>query len=159
VRGFAAEAAVFVSEITIRPVTAAEVRPLRSAILRAGRPAEESIYPGDDEPEALHAGAFAGGEIIGVASVFREPPPGEADARAWRLRGMALVPAARRKGHGRALLEFCFAHVSERGGAVLWCNARSTAVEFYRSLGFHRIGEEFETPDGIPHFYMRRPIT
>jgi GNAT superfamily N-acetyltransferase len=139
-------------------VTAAEVRALRGAVLRPGRPAGESIYPGDDGPEALHAGAFAGGEIIGVASVFREPPPGEADARAWRLRGMALAPEARRKGHGRALLEFCLARVAERGGAVLWCNARSTAEGFYRSLGFDRVGEEFETPDRIPHFYMRRQI-
>jgi GNAT superfamily N-acetyltransferase len=147
-----------VSEFVIRPVTTAEARPLRSAVLRPGRPAEESIYPGDGEPEALHAGAFAGDEIIGVASVFREPPPGEADARAWRLRGMALVPSARRKGYGRALLEFCSAHVAGHGGAVLWCNARSTAEGFYRSLGFARIGEEFETPDGIPHFYMRRQI-
>ncbi len=147
------------SEISVRPITAAEARPLRAAVLRPWRSADESIYPGDDGPESLHAGAFADGEIVGVASVFREPPPGEADARAWRLRGMAVSPAAHRKGYGRALLEVCTAHVAARGGAVLWCNARSTAVEFYRSLGFDSIGEEFKTPDGIPHFYMRRPIT
>jgi ribosomal protein S18 acetylase RimI-like enzyme len=71
---------------------------------------------------------------------------------------MAVLPAAHRKGYGRALLEVCTAHAAARGGAVLWCNARATAEEFYRSLGFDRIGEEFKTPDGIPHFYMRRQI-
>jgi predicted GNAT family N-acyltransferase len=148
-----------VSGITIRPVAAAEVRPLRGAVLRPGRAADESSYPGDDEPETLHAGAFDGGEMVGVASVFREPPPGEDDPRAWRLRGMAVAPAAREKGYGRALLEACIAHVAARGGDALWCNARSTAAGFYRSLGFAALGEEFETADGIPHYLMRRRIT
>lgn len=138
----------------VRPITAEASRPLRAAVLRPGRPPGDSTYPGDDAPETLHIGAFLGGDLIGVASIFREPPPGEQDAGAWRLRGMAVAPEARRGGHGRALLGVCVAHVASRGGTKLWCNARSTAAGFYRSLGFESSGEEFETPDGIPHFRM-----
>lgn len=139
----------------IRPITAEAARPLRAALLRPGRPHEESAYPGDEASDTLHAGAFVGGTLVGVASVFREPPPGASDATAWRLRGMAVAPEARRGGCGRALLERCVAHVFSQGGTGLWCNARSTAAGFYLALGFESDGEEFRTPDGIPHFLMR----
>lgn len=146
------------SEFGVRPVNAADTGPLRAAVLRPGRPADESVYPGDDRTETLHAGAFEGGELVGVASVFREPPPGESGGRAWRLRGMAVSPSAQRKGYGRALLEACVAHAVALGGDLLWCNARSTAESFYLSRGFSRVGEEFVTADGLPHFLMRRRI-
>jgi predicted GNAT family N-acyltransferase len=143
-----------VSEITTRPITAEEARPLRANVLRPGRPHAESIYPGDGAAGALHLGAFRGRELVGVASVLREPPPGEEDAGAWRLRGMAVAPGMRRGGYGRALIEGCLAHVASQGGSRLWCNARSTAAGFYRTLGFEVSGEEFETSDGTPHFLM-----
>jgi predicted GNAT family N-acyltransferase len=141
--------------ILIRTITVEEARPLRAAVLRPGRPHAESVYPGDDAPETLHAGAFVESALAGVASVFRQPPPGERDEGAWRLRGMVVAPEAQGVGYGRALLERCVTHVASQGGTTLWCNARSTAAGFYRSLGFETCGEEFETPDGIPHFLMR----
>ena len=147
----------------VRPVTAAETRPLRAAVLRPGTPPERLVYPGDDHPEALHAGAFEGGRLVGIATIYPEPPP-EAyrDALpaggAFRLRGMATLPEVRGAGHGRRLLEACFAHVRAHDARVLWCNARVVALDFYRRMGLETIGPEFEIAGIGPHYVMWRAV-
>ena len=142
--------------VDIHAISAEETRSLRRAVLRPDQPPEESIYPGDGAPDTLHLGARLNNETVGVASLFHEPPPGEDDKRAWRLRGMAIRPQSQRQGCGRALLKKCLDYVSEQGGKTLWCNARTTAADFYRAHGFESIGEEYELPGIGMHYMMRR---
>ncbi|MBA3711827.1 MAG: GNAT family N-acetyltransferase [Pyrinomonadaceae bacterium] len=145
-------------DVNICSIIAAETRTLRGAVLRPGHPLESSVYPGDDDLESRHFGAYLNGELIGVASVFRQPLPGESDANSWRLRGMAVKPESRGQGHGRALLERCIDHVTEQGGTLFWCNGRAHVVGFYRAFGFEPLGDEFDIPDSGPHFVMRLRI-
>lgn len=144
------------STLTIRPISAEEARPLRHAMLRPGAPLEKSLYPGDDAPTTRHAGAFVDGELVGVATVIHQPPPGSDDAGAWRLRGMAVRESTQRRGYGRAVLEHCFAYLREQGATLFWCNARTPAVPFYEALGFQTEGDEFLTEE--PHYRMGRRI-
>ena len=127
-------------------------------MLRSGRPAEDAVLPDDEDAETLHLGAINEDTIVGVASLFKEPLPGDADAGAWRLRGMAVSPTAQGNSHGKALLLSCLDHVAAQGGNVLWCNARTSATGFYLSCGFQVQGEEFEIPGIGPHFVMLRRI-
>ncbi|HEX9122892.1 MAG TPA: GNAT family N-acetyltransferase [Actinomycetota bacterium] len=142
----------------IRPIEIGAVRELRQRVLRPHQRAEELVYPGDDAPDSLHAGAFEGDELVGIATVIREAPPGTTDERAWRLRGMATLPEVRGKGYGAALLQRCLDHVGKHGGALVWCNARATAVEFYRRSGFEVRGEGFSLPVIGLHFFMLRSL-
>jgi predicted GNAT family N-acyltransferase len=144
----------------IRLISAEETRSLRRAILRPSQSPEESVYPGDDLASTLHLGAYLHDELVGVASVYREPPPEteEADANWWRLRGMAITQKLQGQGYGRALLEKCLAHVAAQGGTVMWCNARATAAGFYRSAGFRVVGEAYELPGIGAHYMMRRSL-
>ena len=146
------------SEIEIRAISAAEARPIRHLVLRPHQPAETLVYPGDDAPESLHVGAFLHGKLVGIASVSRQPFPGAPGLDTWQLRGMATLPNARRMGCGAALVRACVAHVEAHGGAALWCNGRTSALSFYRALGFETRGEEFMTPGTGPHFVMWRVI-
>ena len=66
--------------------------------------------------------------------------------------------AARGAGLGRLVLEECFAVVRERGGSVLWCNARLVAVPFYARLGMAPVGPEFDIPGIGPHYVMWREV-
>jgi GNAT superfamily N-acetyltransferase len=141
-------------EVNLRPISVTEARPLRGAILRPNLPLEKSVYPDDDAPNTLHLGAYLMDELVGVASVFHQSPPGEATAKAWRLRGMAVRTNAQGRGYGRALLERCIAHVTEQGGTLFWCNGRTSALGFYRSFGFEPRGEEFDVPDSGRHFVL-----
>ena len=131
---------------------------MRHTVLRPHQKPEELIFRGDDATEGLHVGAFEDGKLVGIASVAREPFPGEPQLDAWRLRGMATLPEARRKGYGAALVRALIAHVAAHGGNLIWCHGRTSALPFYRALGFREHGEEFDVPVTGPHFVLRRAV-
>lgn len=71
---------------------------------------------------------------------------------------MATKPELQGQGIGAKVLTTCLEHAKSRGGALMWCNARTTALAFYRRHGFETVGDEFETPGVGPHFVMVRPL-
>lgn len=150
-----------------RPITAEAARSVRAPVLRAGRPPETAVLPLDDDPATFHAGAFSdAGRLLSVATVYPEPmgeaaafaPAGpKRTAPAFRLRGMATLPEAQRRGAGRAVLALCRQHARARGSALIWCNARVGALPFYQREGFVAVGDEFEIEGIGPHYVMWRP--
>jgi GNAT superfamily N-acetyltransferase len=148
-----------VSVPVVRRIPAAETRPLRGRILRPGQRPEQLVYAGDDAPESLHVGAFDAADetLLGVASLLHQSPDGEpAEPTDWRLRGMAVVPEARRRGVGRALLEACERHAREHGARRIWFNARVDALPFYLDSGYEVIGEPYELPGIGPHRFAAK---
>ena len=144
------------SRAALRPITSAEAWPLRQSELRPGRPLAAAKFTGDDLPSTKHFGAFQGNDLVGIASLFLAEMPEHPGINAWQLRGMATAPAVRGAGFGRALVAACVAFATESGKPLIWCNARTSAVEFYRKLGWEILGAEFEVPDVGPHFHMWR---
>jgi GNAT superfamily N-acetyltransferase len=141
--------------VRVDPVSAAEVRPLRQAVLRPHQRVEELVWGGDDDPRALHVGVRDGdGALIAVGSTAPDPGP-HGD---WRVRGMAVVPEARGSGAGRAVLDALLAHAREHGGTRAWCNARTGVLPFYARAGFATIGEPFDVPHIGPHVVMARDL-
>lgn len=146
------------SAFVVRPVTAAETRPLRQRILRPQQRVEDLVYPHDDGVDTLHVAAFAEGALVGTATVHPDAMPDGSAPDAWRIRGMATVPEVRRMGCGAALVKACLDHAAARGGRVVWCNARTSASGFYAALGFVAQGEEFELPEIGPHYVMTKRV-
>ena len=146
--------------ITICEITAEQTLPIRLAILRAGMPVEAARFPGDELETTHHFGAFlSDGTHVGVATVYPAPMPEKPEIpNAWQLRGMATMPEVRGQGAGRALLLACMETARANGGTLLWCNARSGALEFYRKHGLTITGEEFDIPTAGPHFRMSIPL-
>ena len=140
--------------ISVRPVDAAAVRPLRQAVLRPHQRAEELVWPRDLEPSTLHVAAFDGDRIVAVATVAEEPHPTAPAPEDWRVRGMATEPDARGSGSGGALLQALLEHARANGGRRVWCTARTNARSFYERWGFTAEGEEFELPAIGPHVIM-----
>jgi predicted GNAT family N-acyltransferase len=138
-------------EYAIRPVTAAETRPLRKEVLRPHQRLDEVGFAGDGVEGAAHFGAFVNGEMVATATVHP-------DEGGWRLRGMATRDGFRGRGLGGALVEACIAHAQASGGTMMWCNARLKAADFYRRYGFEARGEVFELPQIGPHLYMWRAL-
>jgi GNAT superfamily N-acetyltransferase len=123
----------------IRMVPARATYPLRQRVLRPHQRPDQVAFPGDDDADSAHFAAFGDGVVAGVVSVLRRPPPWAPDlARAWRLRGMATDGSRRRLGIGAALLAEVVGHVWAAGGGLLWCQARTPALSFYRRGGFRR---------------------
>ncbi|WP_129626835.1 GNAT family N-acetyltransferase [Candidatus Oscillochloris fontis] len=140
----------------IRPISAAQTRPLRQRVLRPFMRLAELVYPGDDHPLALHVGAFQDDRLVGIASISPEACPAAPQRPGWRLRGMATLREVQRQGYGAALVAACVAHVHQHGGEVIWCNGRSSAMSFYTAQGFAVYGEEFMSPGTGPHYIFWR---
>ncbi|MBC7813276.1 MAG: GNAT family N-acetyltransferase [Burkholderiales bacterium] len=151
------------SNVTIKPISAAETRPMRQRILRPHQTVEQLNYPGDDDVDALHIGAFIDDTLVGVASFSRQPPPRQdmpdAAETAWRLQGMATTPEVRGTGCGGMLLQAGIRHVAQNGGTWLWCNGRVNVVGFYQRYGFARLGQPYERPGTGPHYFLWRMVT
>jgi GNAT superfamily N-acetyltransferase len=147
--------------VRVRVCRVDDVVALRQAVLRPHQTLEEVRWGPDGHASSAHFCADGeDGEIVCVASVWREPPPWQpADPNmsrlaGWRLRGMATAPEWRGKGAGSAVLKAVVAHVAGAGGGLLWCNARLGAVEFYERGGMVTRGEQWEEPFIGPHIAM-----
>lgn len=146
------------SEVVIRSVSAAAVRPLRQAILRPHQSVDELIYPGDLESESRHFAAFRGEEMVGIASLYHQSAPHDNPLDGWRLRGMATVDAVRGEGIGGQLLAHCEMHARRHGGQLVWCNARTSALWFYEHFGYMKRGAEFDIAGIGGHYVVIKEI-
>jgi GNAT superfamily N-acetyltransferase len=143
------------SSIAIRAISAEATITIRWSILRPGYPKETAIFPGDDAAGTRHFGVFLDEELVGVASLYEaQLPENPGTGPTVQLRGMATLPKVRGTGCGRALLAGCVEAASRMGCVLLWCNARKTAVEFYRKHGWKVCSDEFEIPTVGPHYRM-----
>ncbi|MDS0294833.1 GNAT family N-acetyltransferase [Halogeometricum luteum] len=114
---------------------------------------EELEWDEHDEPgaEATHLVAYDDGAVVGAARVR---PYDEETAKVERV-----VVAADRRGEGwgervmRAAEEE--AHAARFSRVKL--HAQIRVQEFYESLGYRAVGEEFEDA-GIPHVEMRKSL-
>jgi GNAT superfamily N-acetyltransferase len=142
--------------LRIARADASTVRPLRQLVLRPGRSPGDVAYHADSVATHFAAYDFAD-EVVGVATVFPQPYPLTGEA-GWRLRGMAVAEHARGSGCGARLLIAVLDHVTAEGGAMLWCNARVSALGFYQRYGLSVDSEVFQVPGGGPHHRMRRAL-
>ena len=138
----------------VRQITTAETIPLRHAVLRAGRAIEETSFPGDNLLTTAHFGAWKDGKLLCIASLFRADSPDNPGLNAFQLRGMATAPEARGLGLGAAIVKACLKFARDEGAELLWCNARTSAAEFYAKLGFKTVSSEFDIPTVGPHVRM-----
>jgi zinc protease len=141
-----------------KPIASTKSVPIRGEILRPGQPLENSVYPMDEDDNALHLGAIKNSEIVGTVSVYKEDATRKDLSDAWRLRGVATIETVRGEGHGRQLIEMAMQYVAYQGGGNLWCNARPDVQGFYEKLGFAREGEPYENSEGGTRIFMWQHI-
>lgn len=142
------------NKITIKKINFLETFPIRSAVLRQGKPMETCFFLGDDALETTHFGLFIENNIIGVASVFKISNENFDIKNQYQLRGMAILEAYQSSGFGKLLIEEIFNFIESNQVELLWFNARQTAVLFYEKLGCSKKGPSFEIPDIGTHFLM-----
>lgn len=141
-------------------VAFADVLALRARVLRPEKPMDTAIWPCDAQPDTRHWAARRGGVVVAVATVAREPLPGDRSLTSAvglsahdQLRGMAVAPELQGTGVGRALLDVVLADVA----APVWCNARQRAIPFYQRAGFRIVSETFDIAGIGPHERMVYP--
>jgi ribosomal protein S18 acetylase RimI-like enzyme len=152
------------SVVESRRIAAGDTIALRDAVLRPNLPPGGSHYPGDDAPDTLHLGIYVTASaqirLAAVATLCREPMPGEEISSFWRLRGMATLPEYRGRGFGKKLAQRCITYAAEQCGTLVWCTSRVATVPFYRALGFAECSTAFSLPQYSDARYIRmqRPL-
>jgi predicted GNAT family N-acyltransferase len=129
--------------------------PLWRDVLREGRPVPRPADPAG----TFHLAARTGdGQVVGVVRFSPAPCPWRTASSPWQLRGMATDATVRGAGVGRAMVAAGMARVAERGGDLVWCDARVTAAGFYERMGFTVVTGEFDKPGIGPHVGMLHSV-
>lgn len=138
----------------VKKITYLETFPVRSAVLRQGKPIETCFFLGDDAVETTHFGLFINNNLIGVASVFEVKHENFDQNNQYQLRGMAVLDTFQGLGYGNLILEEVCKFIKTKNAALLWFNARKNAVPFYENFGFSVKGTSFEISEIGTHYLM-----
>ena len=142
----------------ITTITSAETFSVRHPVLRAGKPIESCRFEGDDLPTTTHIGLFQYNHLIGIISIFEVKSPLFNDERQFQLRGMAVLEEHQKKGFGEKLVRHAEQFLKSRNASLIWFNARLSAVEFYKRIGYTTVGEVFIINAVGPHNVMFKKI-
>lgn len=135
----------------IKFINADQALPLRNKVLRKHLSLEQCRLATD--AAGFHLGYFLEDQLVSIATFFEEDYL-EMGEGGYRLRGMATEPEQVGRGYGSAVIKFAIDELKKRGAAYIWCNARSSALGFYRKLNFQILSEEYEVSGIGGHFNM-----
>jgi ribosomal protein S18 acetylase RimI-like enzyme len=113
---------------------------------------------GDDSKSTKHIGAFIDSKCVGVLSLFQTKTRELTEENQYQLRGMAVAPEFQGLQIGKKLVIFSENELKKMNVGLLWCNARETAVQFYKKLQFEVISDVFHIPDVGPHYRMSKKL-
>ncbi|WP_316817490.1 GNAT family N-acetyltransferase [Pedobacter nyackensis] len=142
----------------IKYISTGDTLDLRNRVLRNNAGIDKSIFPTDGNDGNFHLGRFIGHKIVSVATFYPEDCVEIGDG-GFRLRGMATDPDFSGNGYGAELIKFAINELRSVNASYIWCHARSSAVGFYKKLGFEVISDEFEVQGIGPHFKMSKAIS
>lgn len=126
----------------------AAARPVREAVFVHEQGVPLALEYDEHDPVCDHALALdTDGTPIGTGRLL---PDG-------RIGRMAVLPTARGRGVGAAILACLVARARERGMTEVVLSAQTHAVPFYARFGFVAEGEPYEEA-GMPHVKMRRSL-
>jgi len=104
----------------------------------------------DEDTYGTHFGIFKDVKLAGVISLFQ-------NGTDFQFRKLAIDPLLQKTGIGNSLLQYVTDYAQENGGTRIWCNARVTAIGFYRKAGFSESGELF-SKNGFDYTIVEKVI-
>lgn len=117
---------------------------LRCRVFVVGQQITEEPEIDGRDPECAHVLARREGELVGTARMFVDEEP-------IIIGRVAVAPERQGEGIGTAMMEAIQTWLENRPAEL---HAQAYLEDWYDSLGWQRIGEEFMEAD-IPHVLMR----
>jgi GNAT superfamily N-acetyltransferase len=142
----------------IQEIPSKETYIVRQPVLRKGKPIESCIFEGDDLNTTHHFGLFDIEKLIGIISLFSQTNTIFADKKQAQIRGMAILDSHQKKGFGEALVKHCENYCTENKVDLIWFNARTEAVGFYKKMNYQTIGKPFDIEDVGEHYLMFKKL-
>jgi len=128
----------------IKAVSWEQTISLRHKVLWPDKAPEYCHVEGDND--GLHFGAFINNELICVASVYLESDKA-------RLRKFATDVRFQDQGIGSNMLTFIIRSLKETQAKVFWCDARESALGFYKRFEMQICSERFYKAE-VAYFKM-----
>ncbi|MDR7371815.1 GNAT family N-acetyltransferase [Flavobacterium aquidurense] len=144
--------------IQIKEIPSKETYIVRQPVLRKGKPIESCIFEGDDLDTTHHFGLFDNENLTGIISLFKQINTTFAEKNQAQIRGMAVLETHQKKGFGEALVKYCEEYCIEENVDLIWFNARTAAVGFYKKMNYQTIGEAFDIKDVGEHSLMFKKL-
>lgn len=132
----------------VKSIQAEQTLPIRHQVLWPDKPLSFCQVEGDDR--AWHLGGFVDDQLVAVASIY-------CLGNEARLRKFATLPDYQGQGIGTAILTEVLAQLHTQAVAYFWCDARESAMDFYRRFGMAPEGERF-FKGVIPYVRMSRSV-
>jgi GNAT superfamily N-acetyltransferase len=125
--------------LNIQMITIEQIRPEHTWKLR-----QEILYPElkinemamEEDNQGYHFAAFKNNYIVGVVSLFQKGTD-------FQFRKFAVAANVQGMGIGKTMLQHITDFAIAGGGSRIWCNARDTAVAFYKRYDFVSTGQLF----------------
>ena len=125
----------------------ADIRKLRFAVFVIEQGVPENIEIDDRDPACVHVLAFDGEEPVGTGRIDLE--------KQGKVGRVAVIATRRRCGIGEALMQELHNIAEQSGLGNTWCHVQTSAIEFYRRLGYETVGDRFMEAD-IEHVRMEK---
>lgn len=143
--------------IEIKKIRPQDTYGIRKEILRKNIPLPFE-FNGDFDETTFHLGAFMDEKLIAISS-FVNATNKNLEGAQYQLRGMATLKEYQGYGAGKLMIEQALLLLNELEIDCLWCNARVTAVNFYKKQGFKIFGDPFMTEFIGEHYVMFKYLT
>jgi GNAT superfamily N-acetyltransferase len=139
--------------VNVLQVAVEDIYDLRMEVLRRDTPSDNVHFAQDRDASTIHlAVRDDAGAVIAASTWTPRPFPDAPGEPAVQLRGMAVLAEHRGRGIGAAMLAAGIEDARRRGAALVWANARDSALGFYVANGFTVSGDGFQTTDtDLPH--------
>lgn len=142
----------------IKEIPSQETYIVRQPVLRKGKPIESCIFEGDDFETTHHFGLYDNGNLTGIISLFSQINSIFAEKNQAQIRGMAVLESHQKKGFGEALVLEYEKYCTENNVDLIWFNARTAAVGFYKKMNYQVLGEAFDIKDVGEHYLMFKKL-
>ena len=133
--------------------TLADAHAVRRAVFIDEQGVPEAVEMDDEDDNATHFVAFdpTHGDPVGTTRIR------ELDDETAKIERVAVLPEHRGEGLGLRLMERAEDEARAQGYARVRLHAQSAVEEFYESLGYRTVSEEFEEA-GILHVEMTKEL-
>lgn len=140
----------------IRELNWQQALPIRHKVLW---PDKEPLFckvEGDEE--AQHYGVYIDNKLVCVASIYIESCTGKSALKSARLRKFATLVEFQGKGIGTNLIKHIIDELKKSAVQLFWCDARKSALSFYRKFAMQSAGQEF-IKSGVVYQIMQLQLT
>lgn len=124
-------------------------RRLRQDVLYPNQPIDSILLEEDDT--GIHFGLYEENKLIAVVSLFIR-------GQEAQFRKFATDTNYQNRGYGSKLLQYIIHYANTEGVQKIWCNARTSAVLFYKKHGLTTSGESFVKGE-IEYIKMEKMLT